>query len=191
MSIKQDTMQQLIYEVKDGNTKSQIKIVNHYIELIRKIIEEKYNHESLNKDDLIQAGCLGLSIAIKNYKKDSNTPFSMYVRVYIERYISREIRNINNSLKKFYIRDSFYDFTSNIESKKFVENILKKLNEKYRKVLILHLYEGYSFVEIGKIYNLTSNRIQQIYKKSLEIVKKDLTSESIDKKKIKKQSKSI
>ena len=77
-------------------------LIKDFEPLIKSIANKFYN---LDKDDLMQAGKVGLINAYKNYKKDSNTKFSTYAYTYIygEMYnlsiINRGIKTNRDSLK--------------------------------------------------------------------------------------------
>lgn len=182
MGDKQIRIQQLIYDAKNGNIEAKEEITKYYIKQIDRLIENKYNKENLDKEELKQAGYLGLAIALKKYDEDINGYFSIYVNGYIRSYISKEIKNQSKETINVEIENTYNDFISYIENKEFIWIAINKLSDKYRKILFLYLYEGYSFVEIAKIYNLSTERIRQIYKRSLEIIKEELIIQNEDKK---------
>jgi len=44
--------------------------------------------------------------------------------------------------------------------KHILDNALSQINEMQRNVILLRDYEGYSYLEIGKIMNLTENQVK-------------------------------
>ena len=188
MDNKQITIQQLVYDAKNGNIEAKKEITKYYIKQIDRLIESKYNEENLDKNELKQAGYLGLAIALKNYNKNMISPFATFVKNCINSCISKEIKNQEKGTINIEIENTYNDFIINIENNELIWIAISKLNDRYRKILFLYIYEGYTFEEISKMYNVTKVRIQQIYKKSLEIIKEELIIQNEDKK-IKKQSK--
>lgn len=207
MDKNQNTIEELFYQTKKDNLNSKkiefyitkaIQgdffakeiVAEFYIKKIDKLIENKYNEENYNKEELRQAGYLGLAIALKKYKKNSHIYFSTHANNIINRYITKEIKNQNEEIINIKIENVYNDFIVNIENKELLNSAINNLNDRYKKILFLYVYEGYTFEEISKMFNLTDGRIQQIYKRSLEILKEKLTIQNEDKK-IKEQSKSI
>ena len=77
------------------------EIVLQYANLVRGIAKKFYN---VDKDDLFQAGCLGLIKAYNNYQ-DTSVPFHSYAYKYIfgEMYeLSLKSRDIK--LNKYYLK---------------------------------------------------------------------------------------
>ena len=63
--------------------------------------------------------------------------------------------------------------------KSFVEEV-RRLPVKYRAVIYLHYYEGYSYKEIAEILNLRLSAVKMRAKRGREMLKLNLTVDSIE-----------
>lgn len=119
-------------------TEEKIKL---FIPLIIKIANKFYGVE---KEDLIQAGLLGLSIAYKHYNKDNNTKFS--------------------SFAYFYIYGEMYNLVINSKNLKNNKEYLKimKLVNKAEEYLALELKREPSINEIATYLKLDIDLIKKV-----------------------------
>ena len=69
-------------------------LLKQYEGIIRKIVN-KYKVSSFDKEDLYQAGLLGLFKAIKNYKEEYNAKLTTYAFKYIIGEVNREYKKLN------------------------------------------------------------------------------------------------
>jgi len=106
-----------------------------HIDLVEKIVN-KLNYGYLPKEDLRQAGLMGLHQATLNYKENENVKFSTYATYYIIGAIKKELR----------------------------ENKLIKLNKKLFKVIkLIKENENLSLEEIANKYDLEKTYILDAY----------------------------
>ncbi|NLC72528.1 MAG: sigma-70 family RNA polymerase sigma factor [Ruminococcaceae bacterium] len=71
--------------------------------------------------------------------------------------------------------DEAINATSNAnEDDRHVLEAVLKLPKKYRDIVYLHYYEGYTAPEIGKILNKNENTVYTILKRARELLKKSL-----------------
>lgn len=69
---------------------------NEIVNLCKKLvysIARKYSYNENDLEDLYQVGNVGLSKAMKNYKKESDAKFSSYAHFYIEGEIIKYVKN--------------------------------------------------------------------------------------------------
>ncbi|MCK9470774.1 MAG: sigma-70 family RNA polymerase sigma factor [Bacilli bacterium] len=66
-------------------------LFNDNIDLVKRIVN-KMNYGYVAKDDLIQAGLMGLFQAVKNFKESENVKFNTYATYYIIGEIKKELR---------------------------------------------------------------------------------------------------
>lgn len=118
------------------------ELIASYEKLVYKIIS-KYSNES-NKDDLFQAGMLGVINASKNYNKDMNIKFSSFCYKYILGEVLKELREDRNiRVGREIIRD-------------------------YKKILLAResIYKNYGYypstLSLSKILNMSENRIVEV-----------------------------
>lgn len=107
------------------------------VDLVKKIVN-KMNYGFVGKDDLMQAGLMGLFYAAKNYKPSFNVKFNTYATYYIIGEIKKELRE--NKLIK--INKEIYRIIKAI--KRFenlsLDEIANNLNTDKENVLLAYTY---------------------------------------------------
>lgn len=152
------------------------KIAKHYINQINRLIENEYNDKNYDKEELQQAGYLGLAYALKNYNKYKKRHIYYSINYFVKQYILAEIKKQKQKMN-MPIKNSYIDFITDIENLELIKIAINKLKDNHKNIVILHLYYNYTFQEIGDMYNLTRARIQFIYKESLEKIKAEIKRE--------------
>lgn len=110
-------------------------LFNDNLYLVDRIVN-KLNYGYVPKEDLRQAGLMGLHQATKNYKASENVKFSTYATYYIIGAIKKELR----------------------------ENKLIKLNKKIYKIIkIIKENHNLTIDEIAKKYNIKKHEIFDAY----------------------------
>lgn len=113
---------ELFEKYKNGDKLAKKEIIEHNYRLVLKIAS-KYTSTFLSKNDLFDAGIIGLYTAMKKYDYTKGYKFSTYATIWIKREILEEIYNkeniiripksTNNKIKKY---------------KNIVDELTKKLN---------------------------------------------------------------
>ena len=159
----------------------------------RKLVEDNHNliwftlkTMNLKEDDMIDsygAASFGLCRAAKSYDKTISPKFSTFAIKCITNELLNAIRDEkrHNVICSIYLDEEFtykdddseltlYDtlsdesFNSKYQINKFeLEKVYNELNERNRKICKMILEDGYTQVEVGKIYNLTKQSISLIY----------------------------
>lgn len=175
LQYKNRNIQKLAEEMSKGNVEAKDKIIEFYSYHIKNIVENEYEYINCEKEDLIQAGLIGLLNAINHYLVGKpNHPFSVYANTYIHKHIKKEIKLYNKELTINYTFDSLGDiFIDYIDIKITTENLSKLQKE----ILYLHIFYNYSFDEIAIKYNFTFQNAHTHYKNALKIIKKELLNE--------------
>ena len=126
-------------------------LFDKYVYLVEKIVN-KMNYGYVDKDDLFQAGLIGLYKAIEKYneKKNENNNFISYCSVYIISEIKNELRNnklikLNKKIIKIkkYLRDN-----SNLS----FNQISKNLNISIELIYLATIYKD-DVVSLNQIIN--------------------------------------
>lgn len=118
------------------------ELIKNYEKLVYKIIS-KYSNES-NKDDLFQAGMIGILYASSKYDSKLNVKFSSFAYKYILGEVLKELREDRNI------------------------KISRDLIKDYKRIIIARerIYKAYgrpaSIRELSKILNLTEKRITEV-----------------------------
>ena len=97
----------LLKEMKNGNEKAKEKLIMANMRLVLSVIK-KFNNPSLSKDDLFQAGCLGLIKAATNFDLSVGVKFSTYAVPMIIGEVKRCVRQRNSLRVPRSIRDTAY-----------------------------------------------------------------------------------
>jgi RNA polymerase sigma factor (sigma-70 family) len=126
-------------------------LFDKYVYLVEKIVN-KMNYGYVDKDDLFQAGLIGLYKAIEKYneKKNENNNFISYCSVYIISEIKNELRNnklikLNKKIIKIkkYLKDN-----SNLS----FNQISKNLNISIELIYLATIYKD-DVVSLNQIIN--------------------------------------
>lgn len=174
---KNREIQILINKMINGDIDAQNKIIEFYTFHIKKIIEDKYSSSYYEKEDLIQIGIIGLLKAFDAYKLNQKHHFCSYANGYIKKEIERALKSSNKNpnieyigLINNYTKKTFDDFIENTE----VKDAIKKLSDTKKKILFLYTYGKYSLEDIGNILGFSYQRAQELYKRSIELIKEEL-----------------
>lgn len=176
---------ELVAAAQRGDNEAYSAVIGRYIFLVRNCAGG-YFSDSLEFDDLVQEGFIGLMNAVKGFDPDCNTAFSTFAKLCIERNIISAVRKtlrkkqIPSSMLVF-IDDDSYDKiapadTANPETAvlnkeaydRLKEDIFSKLSKTELKVLQAYL-SGSSYEQIAAKLNLSvkavDNAMQRIRKK--------------------------
>ncbi len=161
------------------------KLIEEYASYIYGIAKKFDNYKS--KDDLIQAGYMGLVMAFNNYDSNSNTKFSTYAYKYIYGEmckliredkpvkINRDIKKLKNSIEKAksLLEQRLNREPSNKELSDFLEIDIKDIDEALKETITFSIDQN----EIN-LYDIIPNNNIDI--STLVEIKTSL--ESLDKK---------
>ncbi|HHU55891.1 MAG TPA: sigma-70 family RNA polymerase sigma factor [Acholeplasmataceae bacterium] len=110
-----------------------------YVDLVFKIVK-RMNFTSCDREDLIQAGLMGLHQATKKYDPSRNVKFSTYATYYIVGEIKKEIRNskmIKLSKEMYQIIKKIKSVDQNIS----ISSLSNHLNVSKEKILLALNYQ--------------------------------------------------
>ena len=195
------TDEELIEEIRKGNTDAEECLVYRYICISRKIVSSFYL-VGAEKDDLLQEALLGLFKAIKEYNPDKNCSFKSYACVCIKRHIITIIRSstrqkhnpLNNYIsfnmimhedKEVYLLEKIVSDTiedpENIVVLKERENMItytvnKYLSEFEKKVLSCY-FSGLSYIESSDVLKTDVKSIDNALQRIKRKIKNELTAE--------------
>lgn len=125
--------EEILDRVVAGDEEACNELLETYKLMIYSIIssyELNYGDYVISEDDLFQEGCIGLFEACKSYKRDSETKFSTYAYVVIERRIQRSFFRLLRPYKKEFSFDKFV-LTNHIENNNY--RILQEKGINYHK----------------------------------------------------------
>lgn len=176
---------ELASAAQKGDSKAYSVLVGRYIFLVRNCAGG-YFSDSLEFDDLVQEGFIGLMNAVKGFDPNCNTAFSTFAKLCIERNIISAVRKtlrkkqIPSSMLVFIDDDSYDNVapadTANPENavlnkeayEKLKNDIFSKLSKTELNVLRAYL-SGSSYEQIAEKLNISvkaaDNAMQRIRKK--------------------------
>lgn len=192
------TNEELVERYQQGDSLALEEIIKNNMGIIH-IIARKFNIEntsSIDYDDLIQEGTIGLIIAAGKYKLDmeGKASFTTYAIYWIRQKISRfmQYRNTNSEIslnKPAYSEDDETELGDTIQSEENefcrIEDSVyyKQLNEELKQVMderlslqqkqvVQYRYglecKAFTLSELGDLFSLSVERIRQIELESLK-----------------------
>ena len=190
-------------QIKNGDKHAKDKLLTHNLRLVVHVAK-KYSG-TVESDDLISVGSIGLIKAVNTFDYDKNTQFSTYAARCIENEILMLLRvnkkhnaviSLNESLGKDKdgndvtwqdIIPSDEDVSQNVENAVLSQNLIKLAKESLspREFEILTLRYGlgsspaYTQREIAKKLNISRSYISRLEKKALDIIRNKVKREKL------------
>ena len=129
--LKQKESLSLLYKIKEGDESAREEFIVANMRLVLSIIKRFYGRK-VSKDDMFQAGCIGLIKAIDNFDYSLNVKFSTYAVPMILGEIKKFLRDVNSLRVSRSIRDTAYQIlkTRNELEKSDEEITFNKIAEK-------------------------------------------------------------
>ena len=196
-------------KMKKGNMKAREKLISHNLRLVAHIVKKYTN--SLEADDLLSVGTIGLIKAIDTFDYDKKVQLSTYAA----RCINNEILMLIRANKKHKNVVSLNSLTSNNEDDKDLELkdvlssddeeifvqveqnlmiqkikkiITEKLNKREQAVVKLRYGidcdKAYTQKEVATKLGISRSYISRIENKTLKIIKDELDKDEMTKEKI-------
>ena len=128
----------------------------------------QFNRVNFTFDDLENVAVIGMLKAYDRYIENDTTSLNTYAHSMAEGEIRNYIKMDEDSKKeKIHLDDLDILYIINgreqdkYESELLLEEILEQLNERDRKLLTLHMLEGYTFKEVGDMLSMSKQAVQQ------------------------------
>lgn len=191
-----DEFNKLYDEYQNGALELRTKLIEHNLRLVFKVVIKYFNNSPLDKNDLVQYGCIGLIRAFDTYDKSKNVEFSTYavkciyttILISIRRKKSEQKTKICSLDEDIYLDDSKnitikdqisddYDFTMDyIKNQEFnyIDSALIYLDDIEREIIKLYFgfYDKrYKQNEIASKYNISQAHVSRIINKALKKLK--------------------
>lgn len=198
--LTEEEMSNLFKRYKNGEDVREELILGN-IRLVINIVYNEFKYCLVDSEELISVGILGLIHSVDNYDPDLNIRFSSYsvqcIKGKILRYLKNEGKSIND-IRIYSYDDSldvdydFFDVPSNYsleedyETNKEIYRIMNCLDERERTILTMHYglngTKAYSQKEISEYLGLSTTRVNQIIKISLDKLNRGFNGEPVKKK---------
>ena len=182
---------ELIREAKKGNNEATEKLIERYLNTVRKI-----NNKWGGTDDGFQEGILGIYQAIKTFDESYNTKFMTHLYFHIEAKIRKFIDKERYRVPQYVIerikkgeQERLYfsgienleiedenTGNENLENKVLIEKLLNCCTRQEKEVLNLLFFDGYTGEEVAKKLQISRQRVHIIKSKALEKIRNNIKS---------------
>ena len=182
---------ELIREAKKGNNEATEKLIERYLNTVRKI-----NNKWGGTDDGFQEGILGIYQAIKTFDESYNTKFMTHLYFHIEAKIRKFIdkeryrvpQYVIESIKKGEQERLYFSGienleiedentgNENLENKVLVEKLLNCCTRQEKEVLNLLFFEGYSGQAVAEKLMMSRQWVHSIKHRAFEKIRNNIKS---------------
>jgi len=186
----------------NGDLKARDKLIKHNLRLVAHVVK-KYYGNSIENDDLMSIGTIGLIKAVQSYSADKNTRFSTYAAKCIENEVFMAMRKIKNTENTVYLEESLeaenknskltlkdslqddFELAEYCELKQEKSDVLKlvmqKLDARQRQIIILRYglfgNDVHTQQQVCEILGISRSYISRLEKKAVETLRKELTGQ--------------
>ena len=184
-------------KMKKGDKLAEEKLIRHNLRLVAHIAK-KYRNSTIDNEDLISIGSIGLMKAIKTFSYEKGNNFSTYASRCIENEILMIFRSDKKNVSAVYLDEiisvdkdgndlSLYEILKDtspsvdvtVENKiiyKKIENIInQKLSDREKEIIVkrygLFGETPKTQIELAKELNISRSYISRLEKKSLSLLK--------------------
>lgn len=187
---------QALIDMRKGSKEAKDKLITHNLRLVAHIVK-KYSG-SMETDDLISVGSIGLIKAVNTFNEDKGTTLATFAARCIENEILMLLRSNKKYKNDVYLSDTvgadkdgneltlmdllyekddavFYEVDRSIERDKFLKFIKGVLSEREYTVMCLRYglkgEKNYAQREVAKFLKISRSYISRIEKKAIEKLK--------------------
>lgn len=120
---------------------------------------------------ILSAAYYGMCRAALNWRDDGTAKFTTYsayaIRTHILRYIRSEIDRPEvltpfRSEEEEWLAEEDHQLTRAADIRMDLVGILDRISKRNKQIVVLRLFEGLTYAEIGRMMNLTRERVKQI-----------------------------
>ncbi|MBE6894350.1 MAG: sigma-70 family RNA polymerase sigma factor [Ruminococcaceae bacterium] len=184
----------------NGDSKARDKLIKHNLRLVAHVVK-KYYGNSIENDDLMSIGTIGLIKAVQSYSADKNTRFSTYAVKCIENEVLMAMRKTKNTENTVYLEESLdaenknskltlkdslqdeFELVEYCELQQEKNDVLKivmqKLDARQRQIIVLRYgllgNDAHTQQQVCEILGISRSYISRLEKKAIEILRKELT----------------
>ena len=189
-------------QMQTGDKHAEEKLIRHNLRLVAHITK-KYKNSSIDSDDLISIGSIGLMKAIKTFSYEKGNSFSTYASRCIENEILMTFRSDKKNANSVYLEDvisidkdgnnlSLYEILqdnspsvdkqveNNLLYKKVEKIILTKLPAREKEILIRRYgllgSQPKTQIELADELKISRSYISRLEKKAFNIIKSCLNN---------------
>ncbi len=192
-------------KMKTGDKKAEEKLIRHNLRLVAHI-SKKFRNSSIDQDDLISIGSIGLMKAIKTFTYEKGNSFSTYASRCIENEILMTFRSDKKNVQAVYLDEiisvdkdgnnlSLYEVLKD-DSRAVDEEVENKIiYKKIEKIINSHLnsreqeiikkryglcgYDMKTQIELAAELNISRSYISRLEKKAINLIRNALNCNKI------------
>lgn len=183
----------------NGDLEARDTLIKHNLRLVAHIAK-KYYGSSIENEDLMSIGTIGLIKAVESYSKDKQIKFSTYASKCIQNEILMKIRKNKNLENVLYLDDSIDNEKSNSrltlkdslqddfnvsdycelqqEKQQLLKLVVQKLDARQRQVVILRYglfgNNAKTQQEVSEILGISRSYVSRIEKAALEKLREEI-----------------
>ena len=183
----------------NGDLEARDTLIKHNLRLVAHIAK-KYYGSSIENEDLMSIGTIGLIKAVESYSKDKQIKFSTYASKCIQNEILMKIRKNKNLENVLYLDDSIDNEKSNSrltlkdslqddfnvsdycelqqEKQQLLRLVVQKLDARQRQVVILRYglfgNNAKTQQEVSEILGISRSYVSRIEKAALEKLREEI-----------------
>ena len=187
-------------KMREGDKKAEEKLIRHNLRLVAHI-SKKFKNNSIDQEDLISIGSIGLMKAIKTFSYDKGNSFSTYASKCIENEILMTFRSDKKNVQAVYLDEiisvdkdgnnlSLYEILKDdskavdeqVENKiiyKKIENIINSSLNLREQEIIKKRYglcgeQMKTQIELAEEMNISRSYISRLEKKAIDLIRIEL-----------------
>lgn len=206
--LENDEVIELFKQYDNGDLQAREKIINHNLKLVLNQVIKKFKLVMYDKDDLISIGMIGLIKAVDTFDISRKINFSTYAIKCINNEIYLVLRDLKKEIKSdslndiisttedanICLEDTLIDedvnFVLDYEHKELILELnsqIEMLKDKEKEFVKMYFgfYDGIpkTLDEIGEIYNITRQRVNQVLLSAKTKIKRNLLQQNLIEKK--------
>lgn len=196
IKLTKEEMENIFKKIQNGDMEARKFVIENNMRLLMLVAKQYYN-ETIELDDLINVGAVGLIKAVDSYDIEKNILFSTYASKCIQNeilmYLRKENKYINVlSLETKYVNKNEKEFTlhdllstsedavsedyDKYEEYKALYQIIDSLKGREKEIVTLYFGFGhdrdYGQQEIADMLNLSQSYVSRLLKRTIEKIKK-------------------
>lgn len=182
-----------------GDTAARDKLIKHNLRLVAHVVK-KYYQSSVENEDLMSIGTIGLIKAVQSFSEDKNVRFSTYASKCIDNEVLMYMRKIKQTDNVSYLEDSIDTENNNgkltlkdslqddFSVDEYCENqqlksdvlkfVLEKLDARQRQIIIMRygLFGNppQTQQQVCEILNISRSYVSRIEKKAIEVLRDNI-----------------
>ena len=146
------------------------KLIEENVGLVYKVVSHFYVSK-YDRDDLVQAGLMGLQYAIEHFEELGNT-LSTYAIPFIIGSVKKELNNIKMLDDYIEEMELIVDESTKSNNENDYCEVIKNLDKKMQLIFQMKFIEGFTEQKIANHLGINQSTVSRKIKKIIEIIKK-------------------